>query len=346
MGFSVRFVCTLVLACTPALAQVTPVSITGLSTTLAEVDGHSLTNSDLEQQKSGSLLQARYQYYMSQRKALDELVDEELMSLAAAEKHISVDQLEKEIYKGITDPTDDQLKVYFEGMESDEPYTAVKDRVLDHIRQLRRTRARTAYVKSLHEQAHLRIMLQPPNATVNIVDAHYMGAKQAPVTLVEFADFECPYCQKVNPLLLKLKQEYGDKLTVVYKDFPLPMHHHSQKAAEATRCAGEQGKYLEFHDALYDSRQLDTPELKKHAAALKLDQAQFDKCLDDGKEADAVKKDLEEGMKLGLTGTPSFFVNNHFFHGAVEYATLREMVEQQLYVPPSSPSLAQTASTK
>jgi predicted DsbA family dithiol-disulfide isomerase len=335
-----------VLACLSAPAQNVPASSTA-PLVLAEVEGRKLTDADLEQKKSGSLLQARYQYYMSQRKALDQLVEDELLSLAAEREHLAVDQLlEKKVYKDIKDPTEDQLQVYYEGMESDEPYASVRDRVLDHIRQLRRDKARAAYLKELRSQANLRILLAPPLADVNLEDAHMRGSKTAPVLMVEFADYECPYCEKVNPLIQKLQEEYGDKLSVVYKDFPLPMHHRAQKAAEAARCAGEQGKYWEYHDVLYYSRQLDVNDLKKHAQVLKLDENSFNKCLDGGLEAAAVKKDLEEGKKLGLTGTPSFFVNNHFFHGAVDYSTLREMVEQQLNAKPSPQALAQTALRK
>ena len=110
------------------------------------------------------------------------------------------------------------------------------------------------------------------------------------------------------------------------------MHQHSEKAAEAARCAGEQGKFWEYHDALYSEKALTVAELKEHARSLQLNGEQFDQCLDTGKMAVAVKKDLEEGNRLGLTGTPSFFVNDHFFSGALDYTALKQMVEQQLAV--------------
>lgn len=348
MNSIVRALWIVTLVSLPAVGQVTPVnSSPSPSSAVAEIDGRTLTSIDLEQKKSGSLLQARYQYYTSQRKALDQLVDEELLALAAERQHLTVEELlEKKVYKDIKDPTEDQLQVYYEGMESNDPYPAVRDRVLEHIRELRRDKARAAYTKELRSQANLRILLSPPVASVNLEDAFVKGSKNAPVQLVEFADYECPYCQQVNPLIQKLQEEYGDKLSFAYKDFPLPMHHRSQKAAEATRCAGEQGKYWEYHDVLYYSRMLDVSDLKKHAQVLKLDEDRFAKCLDEGKEAEAVKKDLEEGKKMGLPGTPSFFVNGHYFHGSVDYATLKEMVDQQLPARPSPQAVAQAASTK
>lgn len=338
------------LFCLPAAGQLTPASISPSPTSssaLAEVDGRILTTSDLEKKESGSLLQARYTYYQSQRKALDQLVDEELLALAAEHLHLTTDQLlEKIVYKDIKDPTEDQLQVYYEGMESNEPYPAVRDRVLDHIRQLRRDKARAAYVKELRTQAKLRVLLAPPVASVNVEDAYVKGPKDAPVQLIEYADYECPYCQQVNPLIQKLQEEYGDKVSFAYKDFPLPMHHRAQKAAEAARCAGEQGKFWEYHDVLYYSHMLDIPDLKKHAQVLKLDEDLFAKCLDTGKEAETVKRTLEEGKKMVLPGTPSFFVNGHYFHGSVDYAALKEMVDQQLPGRPSPQAVAQAASTK
>jgi len=341
------FISTFVLACTPLFAQVAPVSLNQPADVVAEVNGHALTAAELEKSKSGSLLQARYTYYQTERKALDELVDEKLLALAAADKHETVAQLlDSEVYKGITGPSDDQMQVYYEGMESEEPYASVHDRLYDHILDMRKTKARAAYVKTLREKANLHVTLQPPVSDVNTVGAPIEGSKDAPLQLIEFADYECPYCQKVNPSMHQLKKEYGDRLTIVYKEFPLPMHHHAQKSAEAALCAGDQGKYLEFHDMLFNTRALEVSDLKKYAATLNMDTAAFNQCLDSGKEAAAVAKDLEEGKALGLTGTPSFFLNGHYFHGGMEYSALREMVEQQIYAMHTSTSLAQTASTK
>jgi protein-disulfide isomerase len=307
---------------------------------IAEVRGQKLTLGELQQQQGGKLLQARYQYYMNQRKALDQVIDDKLIEIEATKRHLSSEQLlNTVVYKDLKDPTEDQLQVYYEGMESTESYESIHDRVLEHIRELRREKAKAAYVNQLRSNASVQVLLAPPYVDVNLKDAYAQGAKNPPVTLVEFADYECPYCQKITPELQKLEKEYGDRLAVVYKDFPLPMHHTSQKAAEAARCAGEQGKFWEYHDVLFYSKQLQVDELKAHARVLKLDGDQFDNCLDNGTEASTVKKSLEEAQKLGLTGTPSFFVNGHFFSGAADYTVLKEMVEMQLASPASSTQL-------
>ncbi len=314
---------------------------------IAEVGGQKLTLGDLQQQQGGKLLQARYQYYMNQRKVLEQLIDDKLIEIDAKNHHLTTDQLLKTVvYKDVKDPTEDQLQVYYEGMESSESYEAMHDRVVEHIRELRREKARAAYVKQLRSNATVQVLLAPPFADVNLQDAYVHGAKNPPVTLVEFADYECPYCQKITPELQKLEKEYGDRLAVVFKDFPLPMHHTSQKAAEAARCAGEQGKFWEYHDVLFYSKQLQVADLKADARVLKLDGDRFDKCLDEGAETTPVKKSLEEAQKLGLTGTPSFFVNGHFFSGAADYAVLKEMVDLQLAALPRSPSHTEVSRTE
>jgi protein-disulfide isomerase len=298
---------------------------------VAKISGRVLTLGDLQSQESGKLLQAQYQYYLSERKALEEAIDNRLLEDEARKKQIPLDKLlDTEVYKDVKDPTEDQLEVYYEGLDTQEPYQSIRGEVLQHIRELRRTKARAAYVEALRKKAEINILLMPPTANVETAKAFTNGDKKAPVVLVEFADYQCPYCQKVNSQIQQLKKEYGELLTVIYKDFPLPMHHGAQKAAEAARCAGEQGKFWEYHDVLFYSKLIEPDELKEHARTLKLDTDRFDSCLDNGTEADAVKDDLQEAKSLGLTGTPSFFVNGHFFSGVVDYAALKDIINQQL----------------
>lgn len=161
-------------------------------------------------------------------------------------------------------------------------------------------------------------------------NAFRLGPQNARVQLVEFADYECPYCQKVNPDLNAIQEKFAGKVSLVFKDFPLPMHPLAEKAAEAARCAGAQGKFWEFHDALFKSKQLQVPELKQQARTLQLDAARFDQCLDSGEQAVAVKKDATEGKDLGLTGTPSFFADGHFLSGALSYFKLSQTIDQEL----------------
>jgi protein-disulfide isomerase len=147
---------------------------------------------------------------------------------------------------------------------------------------------------------------------------------------VEYADYECPYCQQVQPVLDKLEDEFKGRIAFAYKDMPLPMHPHAQKAAEAAQCAGLQNKYWEYHDLLLKTKELDVPQLKAGAGQLGLETAAFDKCLDSGERAEAVKSSQDEAQKLGLQGTPSFFLNGRFFSGSGSYDQMRQMLEDEL----------------
>jgi len=301
------------------------------SEVVASVGGVKVTMAELEQEESAKLLSAQYQYYQAQTKALNDLVDKKLLEQKAKSENLTVDQLvDRDIKSQVKDPTEDQLKVYYEGLETDQPYEAVRDKILDQVRMLRTQKARAAYLKTLRVNTTVYITLAPPRANVDTENAQMQGPEKAAVTLVEFADYECPYCQKVALDVKKLQADYGDRVAFTFKDFPLPMHTRAEKAAEASRCASKQGKFWEFHDELFHSRELDVDQLKAQARALKLDSAAFDKCLDSGEEAAAVEKDRKEGVRLGITGTPSFFINGHFLSGALDYAALRQIVEQQL----------------
>jgi len=307
---------------------------------LAEVGAVKLTMSDLEQQESSKLLQARFDLYQAESKALDDLIDTTLIAQKATSAGLTVDQLlDREVKSQVKDPTEDQIRIFYEGLETDQPYEAMRGKILEKIRLLRTNKARAAYIKALREQSNVYVTLAPPSTAVDLGNTDVLGSKDAPVMLVEFADYECPYCQKVAPAIKKLQEDFGGKLAVAYKDFPLPMHAHAEKAAEAARCAGKQGHFWAFHDELFSSKELDIDQLKAQARSLKLDPAAFNKCLDGGETAAAVQQDREQGLRLGLSGTPSFFVNGHFLSGALDYATLRKMVDQQLTQPVSQTAI-------
>jgi len=299
---------------------------------LARVNGDALTENDLQAKESNHLLQARYQYYQAERRALEDLIEQRLLEQEAQRQNLTVEQLlKREVDDKLKNPTEDQIEVYYEGTDSKEPYDKMHPVILDHIRELRRSKLRAAYLESLRLKSTVVIELAPPAASIQSSnEAGSEGRSDAPVQVIEFADYQCPYCQRVNPDLNKLVQEYAGKVTVIYKDFPLPMHPNAEKAAEAARCAGEQGKFWEYHNLLFSEKKLDSSGLKQQAKSLRLDENKFDQCLDSGQEAANVAKDRDEGMKLGLSGTPSFFVNGHFFSGAIDYTTLSQMVDQQL----------------
>jgi protein-disulfide isomerase len=301
------------------------------SAVVAQVGGHKVTEEELQEKKGAKLLQARYKYYVAERDALDELVEDKLLEMQASREGVSVEELlKRHVAAQVKDPTDDQIRFYYEGLNTDEPYEAVRDKILGSVHQLRLSKARAAYINSLRSEFGVVIELAQPSVRVNVENAFRRGPQNAPVQLVEFADYECAYCQKVYLEVKALEENYGGKLAVVFKDFPLPMHPLAEKASEAARCAGAQGKFWEYHDALFAHKKLQVADLKEQARALQLDPARFDQCLDSGEQAAAVERDAAEGKRLGLTGTPSFFANGHFLSGAISSLRLRETIDQEL----------------
>ncbi len=299
---------------------------------VAEVDGAKLTAADVERKKSGSLFQARNTFYQAQRKAVEEYVDDYLLERRAAREHLTVAQLiDKHVSSTLPkDPSEESLRVYFEGVQTTEAFEAVRPQILEHIRQARLEKAKTAYLASIKNEAKVALLLAAPRVPVSLKDTPLRGGSDAKVTIVEYADFECPACQQSQPGLDKLEAEYKGKVAFAYKDVPLPMHSHAQKAAEAAHCAGTQGKYWEYHDKLFATRQLDVSQLKEHARSLHLDGQAFDKCLDSGAQADLVKAQLAEGQGYQIQGTPSFFINGRFFSGGMTFEQLKVIIDEEL----------------
>ncbi|MFZ2086837.1 MAG: thioredoxin domain-containing protein [Candidatus Sulfotelmatobacter sp.] len=301
------------------------------SSVVAEIAGQKVTADELEQKEAGKLLQAKYKYYLAERDALEQFIDDQLLEMQAKKEGVTLDELfKRHVAIHVPEPTEDQLRFYYEGVQTDEPYETARPNIIDTVHQLRTKKARDAYIAELRAQYGVVVELNQPSAHVEVANAPRLGPENAPVQIIEFADYECPYCQKVNEDLNRLREQFGNQVSVVYKDFPLPMHPLAPRAAEAAHCAGAQGKFWEFHDALFQTKRLQTSDLKQQARTLKLDTARFDQCLDGGEEIAVVKKDAQEGQRLGLQGTPSFFINGHFMSGAIGFMKLRDTVLQEL----------------
>jgi protein-disulfide isomerase len=302
-------------------------------TVVAEVDGMKITLADFERSHPLALFQAKNSYYEAEKKAIEASLDDYLLERQAKTENLSVPALldlhvNSQIAK---DPSDESLKVYYEGLDTTESFESMRDKIKDHLRERRIGKAKDAYIQSLHKQASITVTVAPPRTSVSLANAQVRDrVENAPITMVEYADYECPYCQQIAPDLAKIEAEYKGRITFAYKDFPLPMHPHAQKAAEAAQCAGAQSRYWDYHDALLSSKQLEVPQLKATAGALGLDVNAFNTCLDSGQGADQVKKTFNEGLELGITGTPSFVVNGRFISGSLPYDQLRNLLEEEL----------------
>jgi protein-disulfide isomerase len=307
---------------------------------VAQVGDTQITEEQLQKQSAAdlakarsALLHARYAYYSAEREAVNKAVDQGILADQARAENITVDELlKRHVDSQIKEPSEETLRIYFLNINTDQPYSVVRPKIVERIHSLQQKKYGAEYLKSLREKKKIVVLLEPPREEVAVGDTPVMGPAAAPVTIVEFADYQCPYCRAVEPTLNQLREQYKDKIRYSYRDFPLPMHPYAEKAAEASRCAGEQGQFWPYHDRIFtgDAESLSDSNLRSTAAALKLDSDKFGKCLDSGKEQAAVEKDLDQGKNLGVSGTPSFFINGYYVSGAISYDDLRELVDQQL----------------
>jgi protein-disulfide isomerase len=299
---------------------------------IASVNGQNVSREEFNRRVSARLFQARNTFYEAERKALDEVVNEMLLEQRAREEKTTVPGLlERHVNSQAgPPPADDALRIYYEGLDVNEPFESVKDKIVTHLRDKRVAKAKAAYLLSLRNSAKVDISLAPPRLQVPVNNMPVRGNPSAPVRIIEYADYECPYCQQIQPALDKLSAEYKDKLAFGYKDVPLPNHPNAQKAAEAKHCAAAQGKYWEYHDLLVSTKAYQKENLSEHARSLKLKMDAFEQCVEKGEQTSVVADHLREAQALGLQGTPSFFINGRFFSGALTYEKLREIVEEEL----------------
>ncbi len=161
---------------------------------------------------------------------------------------------------------------------------------------------------------------------------HVIGPANAPVTLIEYSDFQCPFCSRIFPTLQQVVKEYGNKVRFVYRHFPLTsIHPYAQKAAEASECAAEQGKFWQFHDLVFSNQeQLNLEQLKTWGKQLGLNTSKYNDCIDSGKYAKRVQTDMQEGEQKGVSGTPATFINGQLVSGALPFESFKQIIDQAI----------------
>jgi protein-disulfide isomerase len=304
--------------------------------TVATVDGAPITTQDLEEAGGSKLFSMRSQEYQLKRQLVDDAVAKRLMDKEAAARGMTVDALAKaEIEDKVPALTEAEQKDYYEKNKQrfgTTPEAEALKQIEQGLRGQRVRDRRAAYVKDLRAKSNVKVMLEPPRLTIATGDNPAKGPADAPVTIVEFSDFQCPFCSRVTPTLKKLEETYAGKLRIVFRDLPLTqIHPQAALAAEAAGCANDQGKFWEMHDKLFANQsKLQSADLKQHATELGLDASAFNTCLDSGKHKAEWQKDSEEGQRYGLTGTPAFFVNGRLLVGAQPYEAFSQVIDEEL----------------
>ena len=309
--------------------------ITAPSGVAAVVNGAEITYAQLDEAAAAQLTRLKTQAYDLRKQSLDKLIDDQLMQAEATKRGITSEELLKaEVTDKVGEISDEDAKAYFDKNppRGEVDFEQIKPRVKSYMKRKAEGDARTAFVAGLRAQAGVKVFLQPMRFDVTFdKDDPIYGSPDAPVIIVEFSDFQCPYCSRVNPTMEQIKTTYGDKIAIVFRDFPLPMHKEAPKAGEAAQCANDQGKFWEYHDKLFaNQRALADENLKAYAVDLGLDAAAFDSCLDAGKYTAEVEADKKAGAAVGVAGTPAFFVNGQFLNGARPFESFKELIDAEL----------------
>lgn len=311
-----------------------PALAADLPEVVATVDGQPISAQELEASMHSQLLQMDMERYEAMKAQIDTLVAERLMALEAAARGMSMEDLERvEVFAKMEPVTPDQVRAFYDDNKERLPrsFEELEGRIMAHLQRQAELRRREALARELRARYQVRVALAPPRADVSADDDPFMGPPDAPVTLIEFSDFQCPYCRRVQGVLKRLMTAYHGQLKLVFRDFPLrQMHPEAQKAAEAAQCANDQGQFWPYHDRLFAVTELGLEALKRYAVELGLDAEQFNACLDSAKYSQEVQKDIDDARAVGVNATPSFFVNGLPISGAVPFERFVEMVELAL----------------
>lgn len=297
---------------------------------VAKFEGKDITLDDLEK-NSPDIYSARLEVYKTQKNALEDYIRNAVLEGLAKKEGLAMDAyMKKEMESAKKKISDKDVEAFLK--ERKVPDTSrvppeVKDQIrgLLHIQKL---------VGSQTKGNQVEFYLKRPKAVkleFKTAGEPTWGNADAPIKIVEFTDFQCPYCAQARDRLTELKKAYGKKLQIVFKNYPLPSHTEARPAAEAGLCVNEQGsdKFWKFHDSLFDNQKAWTAEeLKAYAKKAGADEKKFEECVSSKKFAAQVEASVQEGQKLGVNSTPSFFVNSQLIKGAQPMAEFKEVIEQ------------------
>jgi protein-disulfide isomerase len=326
-------------ACSPTSAQQAKrpapdeaVATVGTSSiTLAEVDDKALEQ-PVSNFGSAKLSQALYE---ARRAALDDIIASRLIDAAAKAQGIDREALiEKEITSKIPPVSDADVSAWYQANQSrlqGASFEQVKQPIRNYLTQEKMQGVRSVYLDSLKAKTSVKVMLDPPRQKVATANSPSKGSANAPIELIEFSDFQCPFCLRADPTVQQVLSTYGDKIRFVYRHYPLPNHPFARPAAEAAACAGEQGKFWPYHDRLFaNPGKLSDADLKQHAAVLGLDTTQFNACVDTHKLKAQVDNDVKDGEAAGVNGTPAFYINGRMLSGAQPYEAFKKIIDEEL----------------
>jgi protein-disulfide isomerase len=257
------------------------------------------------------------------------LIDDYLVENAAEQAGLSFDAyLDREV-EALGPVSDEEIDLFYaqnkENIQPKEDLEVLRPRIRRFLERNRTAKV----VGNLRSETEIQVLLSPSRQKIPEGGVS-RGPADAAVTLVEFSDYECPFCGKVEPTLDKLARLYPDDLRIVYRHFPLPSHPNALGAARAAVCAEAQGKFWEYHGVLFENQQaLSAADLNEYAEQVGLEMPTFALCLEDEATAQAVMRDIEVGRRAGATATPTFYINGIQLRGAQELQAFQKLVEAE-----------------
>lgn len=302
---------------------------------VAEFNGKSVKASQAFASVKTRLFDLEDEMYRTKEQAINDYVESQLLEAEAKKQNLPQEALlEKETGGGAQEVTDAEIESFLasKGLTLKDPRIR-KDDVRDYLKYRQRFEKRQGYVAKLKQASKVKVLLKEPSApklTVDTTGYPTWGNPKAPVTIVEFSDYQCPYCSRAVPTLDRIKQEYGpDKVKIVFRDMPLPSHPRAVPASLAAHCANDQGKFWEFHNTLFQNQQkLEDADLKGYAKTLGLDEKAFNECFDSKKHQALVEKSRKEAESLGIQATPSFVINGALLQGAQQFEKFKEKIDR------------------
>lgn len=307
----------------------------GDSAVLAKINGQPITDAEITERVKDRLAKVETQIYEIKKAGLDDMIEEKLLEAQAAAKKMSVDDLlEKEVEKKVEQPTESEIDAFYgiyKKRLKNKPLSEVKDQLVKQIKDNKKSSLYSKYIAQLKKGAKVEVLMTRPRAQVSVDDDPSQGNPKAPITIIEFSDFQCPFCKKTRPTIQQIMDTYKGKVHYVFRDFPLSFHKQARKASEAANCSNEQGKYWEYNSKLWENQgDLEPEKLKEYAKALGLNEKKFVSCLDSGKYAEEIDKDIADGSKAGVSGTPAYFINGIFVSGAQPFDKFQEIIDEEL----------------
>jgi protein-disulfide isomerase len=331
-----------------AVVNVADVGAVGLApgTVVATVAGRPLTAGAINERLKPIVYKLRLNSYTLAKQALDLTINDLLLLTESNRRNVPPEEIvRKEISEKVRPPTEAEIAKFYNDNKAKIPseLATVSSQIASYLLEQDRQRLELALSERLRTGADIRMLISAPALpvqTISVDDDPVRGDANAPVTIVEFTDFQCPSCAAMQPILDEVVKSYGNKVRWVVRDFPLAMHANARKAAEAANAANAQGKFFEYI-ALLMKRQnaLDVPSLKKYASELGLDRARFDAALDSGKYAAEVKHDLDEGELYGVDSTPAIFINGIALT-EISVEALRAAIDRGLAAASSAPKVS------